>query len=192
MAFLGARGLRGLLVDEEAFSAFYREHAEGVLVFFVRRTCDVDAALDLTAETFAQAFAGRCGFRGSTWEEAGAWLFVIAARQLAGFLRRGYAQRRLVNRLGVEVPRADDQEIERVLELAGIKALRGLISEELARLSEEQRDALRLRVVDEMPYAGVAQRLGISERAARMRVSRALAALAAALEARSVTSEELT
>lgn len=192
MAVLSARGLRGLLVDEKAFSAFYREHAERVLVFFVRRTCDVDAALDLTAETFAQAFAGRRRFRGSTSEEAAVWLFVIASRQFAGYLRRGYAQRRLVDRLRVDVPRADDEEMERVMELAGINALRGLISEELARLSDEQRDALRLRVVDEMPYAGVAERLGISERAARMRVSRALAGLAAALEARNVTSKELT
>lgn len=192
MTFWVAGGLRGLLANDQAFSTFYREHAEGLLVFFVRRTSDVDAALDLTAETFAQAFASRRRFRGSTSEEAAAWLFVIASRQLARYLRHGYAQRRLVDRLGVEVPRAGEEEIERILELAGMKALRGLISEELARLSEEQREALRLRVVDEMPYAGVAERLGISERAARMRVSRALSALTAALEARNVTREELT
>jgi RNA polymerase sigma factor (sigma-70 family) len=181
-----------LLVSEQAFSGFYRAHAQHVLVFFVRRTSDVDAAMDLTAETFAQAFAGRRSFRGRSPGEAAAWLFVIASRQLASYLRRGYAQTRLVQQLGVEVPRPDEAETERVLELAGMKGLQTTIREELARLSIEQREAVRLRVVDEMPYAGVAERLGISERAARMRVSRALAVLAEALEAREITREGLT
>jgi RNA polymerase sigma-70 factor (ECF subfamily) len=41
---------------------------------------------------------------------------------------------------------------------------------------------VRLRVVDELPYPDVAARLGISEQAARARVSRALRALAGALD----------
>ncbi len=178
--------------DEQAFSSFYREHAEDVLSFFVRRICDVDAAFDLTAETFAQAFAGRRRFRGGSSQEATAWLFVIAQRQLAAYLRRGYAQRRMVERLQVEVPRPNEDEIQRALEIAGLDARRLMIGKELARLSAEQRDALRLRVVDEIPYTEVAARLGISERAARMRVSRALAALAGVIDARNITREELT
>jgi RNA polymerase sigma factor (sigma-70 family) len=184
--------LRDKLVNEQGFSVFYREHAESLMAFFVRRTCDVEASLDLTAETFAQAFARRRTFRGATSQEAGAWLFAIASRQLAGYLRRGYARRRLVDRLGIEVPRPDEFESERALQLAGIKALQPLIREELERLSHPQRDALRLRVVEEMPYARVAERLGISERAARMRVSRALAAIASGFEARNITREDLT
>ena len=39
--------------------ALYARHRDGLLSFFVRRTADVDAALDLWAETFAQAMAGR-------------------------------------------------------------------------------------------------------------------------------------
>jgi DNA-directed RNA polymerase specialized sigma24 family protein len=50
-----------------------------------------------------------------------------------------------------------------------------VISGELAQLADGQRDALRLRVVDEMRFAGVGERLGISERAAQIRVSRTLA-----------------
>src|ERR671921_104258 len=37
----------------------YARHREALLLFFVRRTDDVDVALDLWAETFAQAVAGR-------------------------------------------------------------------------------------------------------------------------------------
>jgi DNA-directed RNA polymerase specialized sigma24 family protein len=52
----------------------------------------------------------------------------------------------------------------------------------LEDLSPQQRDAVRLRVVDELAYPVVAARLGITEQAARARVSRALRVLAVALE----------
>jgi RNA polymerase sigma-70 factor (ECF subfamily) len=159
-------------------------------VYFTRRTYDVEAALDLTAESFAQAFAARGKFRGESEDQAGAWLFAIASRQLARYLRRGYAQRTLVARLGVDVPAASAAETERILELAGLRSLRTLVAEELARLSADQREALQLRVVDELSYATVAQRLGISEHAARMRVSRGLSALSRAIELAGPLTEE--
>jgi RNA polymerase sigma-70 factor (ECF subfamily) len=87
-----------------------------------------------------------------------------------------------VARLGVRVPEASAAEIERILELAGLGSLRAVIAQELSRLSAQQREALQLRVVDELPYPDVASRLGISEQAARMRVSRGLSALARAVE----------
>jgi hypothetical protein len=37
------------------FVALYEREARPVLVFFARRTLDGEVALDLTAETFAQA-----------------------------------------------------------------------------------------------------------------------------------------
>jgi RNA polymerase sigma-70 factor, ECF subfamily len=51
----------------------------------------------------------------------------------------------------------------------------------LAALPAAQRDALRLHVVDELPYATVASRLGCSELAARLRVMRGLNRLARAI-----------
>jgi predicted DNA-binding protein (UPF0251 family) len=58
-----------------------------------------------------------------------------------------------------------------------------------AVLSVEQRDALRLRVVEERSYAEVALLLGVSEQAARARVSRGLRALAGALEPYRINQE---
>lgn len=95
-----------------------------------------------------------------------------------------------MTRLGVQVPQVSAAETERILELAGLGSLRSVIAQELSRLSGEQREALQLRVVDELPYTVVATRLGISEQAARMRVSRALAALARAVEIASPPTEE--
>jgi len=57
----------------------------------------------------------------------------------------------------------------------------------MAALTPNTRDAVRLRVVDELSYTDLADRLGISEGAARVRVSRGLAALAGALDTGSLT-----
>jgi DNA-directed RNA polymerase specialized sigma24 family protein len=51
-----------------------------VLVFFTRRTLDVEVALDLTAETFAQAWRGWPRVRVGSTEEVDGWLFTPRAR----------------------------------------------------------------------------------------------------------------
>ena len=52
----------------------------------------------------------------------------------------------------------------------------------LASLAPGHREALRLRVVDELEYRAIADRLGISDVAARTRVSRALSTLRTRLQ----------
>jgi RNA polymerase sigma-70 factor (ECF subfamily) len=78
-----------LSLDDVGFSRLYRTTAQDLVVFFARRTYDAQAAADLMAETFAKAYLGRRRFRGSTEEEARAWLFGIARRRLAMYVRRG-------------------------------------------------------------------------------------------------------
>ena len=50
-----ARALRRSRREPEAFARFYEEHVESLLAYVMRRVWDVDVALDLTAESFAQA-----------------------------------------------------------------------------------------------------------------------------------------
>lgn len=168
-------------MDGDAFAALYDDHARRILRFFARRVLDGEIALDLTAETFAQAFASRGGFRGTTDDEARAWLFTIAHRQLSGYLRRGYVDRGMRERLGVQLGCASVEEVARVEELADLDSLRALVAAGLRTLSVEQRAAVQLRIVAELPYAEVAQRLAISEPTARARVSRGLRTLRAAM-----------
>jgi DNA-directed RNA polymerase specialized sigma24 family protein len=52
-----ASRLRQARHEPAAFTDFYAAHSPQLLVFFVRRTFDVEAARDLTAETFAQALS---------------------------------------------------------------------------------------------------------------------------------------
>jgi len=173
------------------FASAYDTHARSILIFLARRSYDPETALDLTAETFAQAFEARRRFRGSTEEDAAAWLFGIARHILSRYLRRGKAERRALMRLGVEVPSLEPDDLVRIVELAGLDRLRGAVSCHLDALPEAHREALRLRVVEELSYDDVAQRLAITEPAARARVSRGLRTIGRALDPHTTIKEKL-
>ena len=170
------------MADTGEFDELYRRESEGVLVFFARRTLEPEVALELTAETFAQAYLGWRGLHGSSREERQAWLYTIARRQLSRYQRRGRVERRAILRLGIQTPVAHEDDLALIEERAGIAQLRRMLSRELAHLNAGQRRALELRIVQERPYAEVARDLGISELAARARVSRGLRTLGRALD----------
>jgi RNA polymerase sigma-70 factor (ECF subfamily) len=155
----------------------YDRHALAMLTFFARRTYAPEIAVDLLAETFAVAFEDRAQFRGGSVDAAAAWLFAIARHRLADHLRRGHVERRTLGRLGVERRPLTDAEYDRIEELAASEHLRQVVADELTALPLDQQEAVRLRVVEERPYEELARSLGISEPAARARVSRALRAL---------------
>jgi RNA polymerase sigma factor (sigma-70 family) len=182
--------LRRAKRDPAAFAGFYDALARDLLVFFARRTFDVEAARDLTAETFAQAFEHRRRWRGSRDEEAAGWLYGIARHQLSHYVRRGAVARRAVKRLGIDVPPVTSEDHERIVELAGLDDMRRRMAVAFGELGDDQRDALRLRVIDERPYPEVAAALGVSEQTARARVSRGLRRLADAMEM--TTTAEVT
>ena len=166
----------------KTFEEVWAQHSRGLLRFFARRTLDPEAAMDLVSETFAAAFTARRRFRGSTEDDVAAYLHGIARRQLAHWYRKGAVRRRALERLGLERPVLDDEELARIDELAHSAPERAAMRDALASLSEDHRAALRLRVVEERGYPEVAELLGVSEQAARARVSRALRALGRNLE----------
>ncbi|MDA0162159.1 sigma-70 family RNA polymerase sigma factor [Solirubrobacter ginsenosidimutans] len=169
-------------VDVDAVADLYDSMSQSVLVFFARRTYDGEIALDLTAETFARALEARRRFRGADEREGAAWVWGIARNVLGEFFKRGRVERRALHRLGLEPPAVTCDEIERIEQLAGVEQLREAVATALAELAEDQREALRLRIVDELDYPVVAGRLGVTEATARARVSRGLRRLAVTLE----------
>lgn len=165
----------------EPFAELYRRNAEPILAFLHRRTGCPQTAADLTAETFAAAFASRRAYR-DTGAPARAWLFTIARRQLAHFVRHEKVRAKYRHRLGVDPITLSDSDIERVETLADLEPLRRALRDAVARLPHGQAEAVRLRVADSLPYAEVATRLGCSQGAARVRVSRGLTHLADLME----------
>jgi len=167
----------------DAFGAFYERHAEAVLRFFARRTLDPEAAAELMAETFAQAFTSRGRFR-PVGEGGGAgWLYAIGRHQLSRFFRRGAVDARARQRLGMPDRLVSDDDYERIEELMDLEGIRRAIAGAYGSLSDEQREAVELRVVQGRTYSEVARMLGSTEQAARARVSRGLRRLSNLLEA---------
>jgi RNA polymerase sigma factor (sigma-70 family) len=163
--------------DPDAFVAFYRRHLAAVLGFFLRRTNDPELTADLTAEVFAAALLAAERFRPRE-QPALAWLYGIAAHKLADSRRRGRVQDEARRRLALEPLTIDDAELERVVELADIGAAESAV----LSLPPAQRDAVLARVVQERPYAEIADEMRCSELLVRQRVSRGLRAVRAQIE----------
>ena len=152
--------------DARSFEEFYLRHVDMVLGYFARRTGDAELAADLASETFAAALAGRRRYRPRKGA-AGAWLFGIASRKLADAQRKGYAERRMCKRLGMERIDLTDADIAHI-EALGASAL-------LEGLPTAQAEAIRAHVIDERDYGEIAGELRTSEAVVRKRVSRGLA-----------------
>jgi RNA polymerase sigma factor (sigma-70 family) len=167
-------------------AALYDRCGADLLVFLTRRTADPEVALDLWSESFAQAILSKRRYRGTTDAEAAAWLYGIAKNQLLHYYRRGSAEQRAVARLGMQRPQVTAQIEADLVRRAGLDAIREDLAQAVAALSRDVREAITLRVVEELPYVDVARRLSISEQAARTRVSRGLKTLADTLDPRSL------
>jgi len=167
--------------EPEVFGVVFEHHAETLLGYFARRTLDAEAAADLTAETFAQAFASRRRFRDRGLGATG-WLYGIARHQLSRFFRTGAVDARARRRLGMPRREVSTEDYERIEELIDFERVGRAIGRAFSVLSEEQRDALTLRVIEGRPYREVAEALRCTEETARARVSRGLNRLAASLD----------
>ena len=167
--------------EPEAFGTVFERHAEEFLGFFARRTFDPEAAAELMAETFAQAFASRRRFRDQGLGATG-WLYGIARNQLSRFFRRGSVDSRARRRLGMPEREVSPDDYDRIEELVDFEHMGRVIGRAFSVLSEEQRDALTLRVIEGRPYREVAEALRCTEETARARVSRGLKRLATTID----------
>lgn len=168
--------------EPEAFGALFERHAEPLLGYFARRTLDPEAAAELTAETFAQAFASRKRFRDRGLGAAG-WLYGIGRHQLGRYFRTGAVDSRARRRLGMPERDVSNEDYERIEELIDFEQVGRAIGQAFSLLSEEQREALTLRVIEGRSYREVAESLRCTEETARARVSRGLKRLARSIDA---------
>jgi len=173
--------LRRARDEPDSFGEFYDRHVADVFKFCLRRTACTETAADLTAEVFAAAYATRRKFR-DTGAPAAAWLFGIARRQVGTFRRKQRVSDHYRRRFGFHALEVSPDESQRVLDLMAIEPLRDALAAAFDELPESQARAVRLRIVDELPYRDVAAQLGCTEGAARVRVSRALTTLVDLLE----------
>jgi len=163
--------------DPQAFREFYDRYAVWIRSWFLRHTGSDPASLDLTAETFAQAWHASRRFRDEAGGSGAPWLFGIARNLLRQYHKHNRIESAARERLGLPASYAECEDYERVDERSEVNALTPLLRRAVRALPADQRRALELRVVHGLPYEAVAGRLGCSQNAARLRVSRALRAL---------------
>jgi RNA polymerase sigma-70 factor (ECF subfamily) len=175
---------RSLLVrarrEPEAFGRFYDRHQPEVLRYFLQQTGSHHLAAELCAETFAETLANLGQFDPRRGTGKG-WLFGIAQHQFHGWLRRGEVDRRHRRRLRIVTPAFTLDDVERAIDLADAELRSPELVTALAALSEPLRSAVLLRIGGDLPYAEVAERLGVKESTARTRVTRGLRQLVAAM-----------
>ncbi len=162
--------------DPEAFGEFYRRHCEAVLAFLLFRTRDAERALDLTAETFAVALAGRGRYRPAKGPARG-WIFGIAKNVLHESARSAASAMRVRHKLGMQRRSFDDTELERVETMIDLSRTELPLTHLVGDLAPEQRRAVLARIVEEREYADISAELAVSEHTVRQRVSRGLARL---------------
>ncbi|WP_063798056.1 RNA polymerase sigma factor [Streptomyces sp. 150FB] len=161
--------------DDDLFAAAYREHYWAVSRYIARRLGGQDATVEeVAADVFVVAWRRRAELP----DPALPWLYGVARNCVANSLRGAGRYRRLLDRL------AHHQTVRRTQVDEGPAAddpylwMHGA----LARLSEADREILRLTAWEELNISEVATVLGCGSRAAAMRLHRARGRLRAQIE----------
>jgi RNA polymerase sigma factor (sigma-70 family) len=163
--------------DPDAFGEFYDRYETAVVGYPLRRTGDVELTIDLAGEAFATALQSASRYRPGPkdGDSAAPWLFTIAQNKLIDARRRGQVESRARRRLGLREAIGYDDEALHQIESTGSQT--GWVTELLERLPDDQRVAVRARILGERPYGEIAGELQTSELVVRKRVSRGLATL---------------
>lgn len=165
-------------VDAAAFGELCERHMRTIHAFLRQRVGE-DPAADLTAETFAQAWRGRRRLKPERDEEVIAWLHGIARNLAGSYLRHQTVETKGRRKLGMQLDytATTADAYAELDESLSTNAVQPQLERALARLPAGQREAVSLRVVDELGYREIGRALGCSEPVARMKVARGLKAL---------------
>lgn len=161
--------------DEDAFAELVRLHEKKVYNLALRICGNREDAADAAQEAFLSAWRGLPGFRG----EAGfsTWLYRLTSNAAIDLLRRTRRQR-AASSLDDESLRLDAvDEAPSPQARAEGEELREAVLAGFARLSEDHRQALTLRELQELSYEEIASVLEVDLGTVKSRISRARGAL---------------
>ena len=149
--------------DENAFEILYARYASVVLAFLTRMVRDVALAEDLLQVTFLSVVRARGRYQPGTAVRA--WVFAIAANAGRDALRRRRARREDLSPTAaadasVAPAQGADPGVARALQDA------------LMRLPLEQREAVVLHKMHDLSFEDIANALGITVSAAKVRAHR--------------------
>jgi RNA polymerase sigma-70 factor (ECF subfamily) len=154
--------VRAIAGDAAAFNGLVTRHHAVAYRVALGILGDEDAAADATQEAFLKAFRGLKSFRGDASFRT--WLLTIATNEARGALRkRGRRKETPLERAGPVSARVDavDEVVERNQEAERIKGL-------LGELPDKQRQAVTLRIFEDLSFRDIGDLIGSSEGAARV------------------------
>lgn len=166
--------------DEAAFALLMDAHQGKVYGLILRLTGSPEDALELSQETFFNAWRGLPGFHGES--RFSTWLFRLATNVSIDFLRREKRRRSLLGGSlseldpdggQLDIPDArftPHSEVERA-------ELREAVHRGLSHLSEEHRAILLLRELSGLSYQEIGDILHLEEGTVKSRIARARLAL---------------
>jgi RNA polymerase sigma-70 factor (ECF subfamily) len=158
--------------ERAACEAFVDAHYVSVYRFFHWLTNDSEASADLTQESFAAFWTSLTHLDGARVPDLKAWLYGIARNR---WRKRCRSARTRDDWEGLSFERAAEAEDPapgpEEIALAALDSR--AVTQAVADLPPDYREALVLRVFQELSYAQVAETLGIEEGLARWRVHQA-------------------
>lgn len=162
-----------LATDPDAICLIYDRYVVRLVRFLQQDGATAEVAWDAAQETFAKLLA--IGRRPGTRSPVVAWPWLAATGRnlLRDWARRGRVDNRARVRLGIPSSVAVGELDDLLGRLEADEESRRLLGA-LDALADEQRGAVLGRVVEELDYAEVAARAGVSEQTVRTRVSRGL------------------
>jgi RNA polymerase sigma factor (sigma-70 family) len=149
-----------------------QERYADVFRFVRRHTASDGEAEEITQSVFAQA-AARLDAAKPDSPPPLAWLYTVAQRRLIDEARRRRSR-------GVVLPLEEESRL-RSEPLYGSEVA-ALLREALSRLPSSQREVVVLRLVEGRAFKEIAERLGATEAACKMRFTRGLASVREAFE----------
>ena len=146
--------------DLDAFESLFRQHQRDVFRWIVRIVRDPAAAEDLTVETFWRVHRAHARFHPEG--NFGAWLRRIATNVALDHLRRHRA----------DVPLPEDLPAADTPDLISQREQRSAIRSAFTALPPKLRIVVQLALMEEESYRTIADALGISESAVKLRMFR--------------------
>lgn len=156
--------------DADAFRLLVEEYQTAVYRLALRM-CGESGAEDAAQEAFVAAWRGLPRFRGEC--RFSTWLYRLTTNAAIDYLRREQKQR--TDGDLDDLPLADDSPSPQ--EQAERSETQQRVRKALAALSEEHRQILLLRYMQELDYGEIAQALHISVGTVKSRINRAKARL---------------
>src|SRR3982750_4073616 len=131
--------------DPQAFREFYDRYAVWIRSWFVRHTGSEAASLDLTAETFAQAWHASRRFRDEADGSGAPWLFGIARNLLRQYHKHNRIETAARARMGMPLAWEGTEAYDAVDERMDASSLKPALQMAVQGLPTDQRRALELR-----------------------------------------------